>query len=478
MNRESGLQRLHAEEFDVLIAGGGATGLGCAVDAATRGYKTALVEARDFAHATSSRSTKLVHGGVRYLQQGNIALVREALAERARLLANAPGLVRKLPFIVPAYSWWNLPYYAAGLRLYDALSHGGRFARSRALSAGGVRTALPPVKTERLRGGVLYWDAQFDDARLAIALAQSAVDAGAAVANYVRATALRYEDGRVAGVTARDEETGETFEIRARSVINAAGIFADNLRALDAPGSTPLLTFSRGSHIVVSAEALELNQTALLVPRTDDGRVLFAIPWHGSALVGTTEIAVAAPEDDPQPSHAEIAYIIATVNRYLRRPITQSDVRSAFAGLRPLVNRAAARTAQLSREHLIDVSASGLVTVTGGKWTTYRKMAQDAVDAAGTWASLPAVTCRTADLRLHDVPPVPGIEHAVRYEMARTLEDVLARRTRELFVDARAAIAKAPASAQLLAKTLGRDAAWADEQVRRFEQLALRYTTS
>ena len=478
MNRESGLQRLQDDEFDVLIVGGGATGLGCAVDAATRGYKTALIEARDFAHATSSRSTKLVHGGVRYLQQGNIALVREALAERAHLLANAPGLVRKLPFVVPVYAWWGVPYYATGLRLYDALSHGAAFARSRALSAGGVRTALPPVKTERLRGGVLYWDAQFDDARLAIALAQSAVDAGAAVANYVRATALNYERGRVAGVTARDEESGEIFEIRARSVINAAGIFADNLRELDAPGSTPLLTFSRGSHIVVSAEALDLHDTALLVPRTDDGRVLFAIPWHGSALIGTTEIAVTTAEDDPQPSQAEIAYIIATVNRYLHRPIAQSDVRTAFAGLRPLVNRAAARTAQLSREHLIDVSASGLVTVTGGKWTTYRKMAQDAVDAASSSAELATAACRTADLRLHDVPLNPEIEHAARHEMARTLEDVLARRTRTLFIDAREAIAKAPASAQLLAAALGRDAAWAADQVRRFEQLALRYTTA
>jgi glycerol-3-phosphate dehydrogenase len=478
VNRESGLQRLRDAEFDVLIVGGGATGLGCAVDAATRGYKAALIEARDFAHATSSRSTKLVHGGVRYLQQGNIALVREALAERARLLANAPQLVRKLPFVVPAYSWWDLPYYAAGLRLYDALSRGSEFSGSRALSAGGVRTALPSVRADRLRGGMLYWDAQFDDARLAIALAQSAVDAGAAVANYVRATTLRYRNGRIAGVKALDEETGEVFEIRARSTINAAGIFADNLRGLDAPGTTPLLTFSRGSHIVVCAEALDLNETALLVPRTDDGRVLFAIPWHGSALIGTTEIAVTAAEDDPQPSSAEIAYIIATVNRYLRTPIARSDVRTVFAGLRPLVNRAAARTAQLSREHLVDVSASGLVTVTGGKWTTYRKMAQDAVDAACASAGLFAAACRTADLRLRDVPAVPEIGHAARHEMARTLEDVLARRTRRLFIDARAAIAQAPACAQLLAEALGRDASWSGDQVRRFEELALRYTTS
>lgn len=476
MNRESGLQRLRSEEFDVLVVGGGATGLGCAVDAATRGYKTALIEARDFAHATSSRSTKLVHGGVRYLQQGNIALVREALAERARLLANAPGLVRKLPFIVPAYSWWQLPYYAAGLRLYDALSGGGAFSKSRALSAGGVQTSLPAVNTNHLRGGVLYWDAQFDDARLAVALAQSAVDAGAAVANYVRATALHYENGRVAGVTARDEESGAAFEIRARSVINATGIFADVLRGLDEPASTPLLTFSRGSHLVVSAQACDLHETALLVPRTDDGRVLFAIPWHGSALIGTTEIAVTQAEDDPAPSRAEIEYIIATVNRYLRRPIASGDVRSAFAGLRPLVNRAAARTAQLSREHLIDVSSSGLVTIAGGKWTTYRKMAQDTVDAACVASGLRASSCRTADLRLHDVPPIPSLEHAVEHEMARTLDDVLARRTRQLFIDARAAIEEAPASAQLLARALGRDATWAAEQVRRFEQLALRYT--
>lgn len=476
VNRESGLHRLRTEMFDVVIIGGGATGLGCAVDAASRGYRTALIEARDFAHATSSRSTKLIHGGVRYLQQGNLALVREALTERTRLLANAPGLVRELPFLVPAYSWLEFPYFAAGLRIYDVLAGKGEVPRSHALSARAARERLPQIRGESLRGGVIYWDAQFDDARLAIALAQTAVDAGAAVANYVRADTLHYERGRVAGVCALDEESGERFEIRARAVINACGIFADTLRGLDTPAARPLLKFSRGSHIVVSREALPLEETALLVPRTSDGRVLFAIPWLGSTLIGTTDVAAARAEGEPRPSRTEIDFLIATVNRYVQRPIAFSDVRSAFAGLRPLVDRAAAGTAQLSREHLVEVSETGLVTITGGKWTTYRKMAEDAVDAACRTANLSVAQCRTATLRLRSVRLDTDPEYAAEHEMARTLEDLLARRTRALFLNARQARAQAPASAQRLARALGRDGAWVSEQIRRFEQAALRYT--
>lgn len=476
MNRESGLRALHEREFDVAIVGGGATGLGCALDAASRGYATALIEARDFAHATSSRSTKLVHGGVRYLQQGNLALVREALLERARLRRNAPNLVRPLPFLVPAYSWIDLPYYAAGLRLYDGLAREEAFARSRVLSAKSSQAAVPAVRGERLRGGVVYWDAQFDDARLAVALAQSAVDAGAAVANYVRAERMLYDErSRVSGVMAIDGESGERFAIRARAVINATGIFADELRTHDDPSSTQMLRFSRGSHIVVSRAALPLEDTALLVPRTSDGRVLFAIPWHGRTLVGTTDVPAAAAEDEPSASGGEVAYLIETVNRYVRQPIAQSDVRSVFSGLRPLVNRAASTTARLSREHALEISATGLVTVTGGKWTTYRKMAEDAVDAAQHAANLPARACRTADLRLRDVPLEPDPAHAIEHEMARTLEDLLARRSRALFVDARDALARAQPAAVLLARLLRRDAAWERDQMRRFEELARRY---
>lgn len=475
MNRESAVQRLQHEQFDVLVVGGGATGLGCAVDAASRGYTTALIEGHDFAKATSSRSTKLIHGGVRYLQQGDIPLVREALHERAHLLRNAPELVHALPFLVPADAWWQLPYYATGLRIYDILAGGGDVPHSRMLSARRAREYFPSLRNRDVRGALVYWDAQFDDARLAIALAQTAVDCGAAVANYVRAESLLYHGPRVAGVRAIDCEFDQRFDVRARVVVNATGIFADELRLQDNQNASPLLRFSRGSHIVVSAAALPVAQAALLVPRTTDGRVLFAIPWHGNVLVGTTDIATESAQLEPAPSSEEVEYILATVNRYIDRPLERRDVRTAFAGLRPLVNRAAVGTARLSREHVVEIAHSGLITIAGGKWTTYRKMAQDTIDAARDRGWLSPAVCRTEDLRLHDVPFVPDVEHAVRHEMARTLEDLLARRKRTLFIDANAALAEAPAAADVLARERGQNTAWQNEQLRRFRELAQRY---
>jgi glycerol-3-phosphate dehydrogenase len=495
LNRDVGLSRLAGETFDVLVIGGGATGLGTAVDAASRGYRTALIEAGDFASATSSRSTKLVHGGVRYLEQGNLGLVREALRERSTLRRNAPHLVRDLAFVVPAYRRFDLAFYAMGLKLYDALAGRTEFARSRVVSPADARTLIPTLAPNGLRGAVVYHDGQFDDARLALALARTAVDQGAAVANYVRATGFVYDSaGRVTGVGAVDTESGALITVRARTVINATGIFADVVRALDDPAATPLLAHSRGSHIVVSSAALG-SAAALLVPKTSDGRVLFALPWHEHTIVGTTDVPVDAPERDPQPSGPEIAYLLATVNRYLDAPLVQRDILAVFAGLRPLIRRGATSTARLSREHLVDVSRSGIVTIAGGKWTTYRKMAQDAVDVAARTAGLSASPSQTASLPLHgaqnDTPDnallreygtdaadvqqlvaadatlatrldarVPYTEaqvvYAVRSEMARTVEDVLARRTRALFLDADAARAAGPRVADLMSAELGR----------------------
>ncbi len=510
MNRAAGLARLESEAFDVLVIGGGATGLGAAVDAAARGYRTALIEAEDFAQATSSRSTKLIHGGVRYLQRGEIGLVREALRERAILFRNAPHLVRELRFVVPAYRWLDLAYYGAGLAAYDLLAGRSGFARSRIVGPRAARALLPALRGDGLRGAVVYSDGQFDDARLAVTLARTAVDRGAAVANYVRATGFVYgSNRRIAGVEALDRETNRAFAIRARVTINATGIFADALRALDDRAARPLLTHSRGSHVVVSADALcragatarptELPPTpsgaALLVPKTADGRVVFALPWHERIVIGTTDVATAQVELDPVPARAEIAYLLETVNRYLAEPLGEADVLAAFAGLRPLVERKAATSARQSREHAIEVSASGLVTIAGGKWTTYRKMAEDAVDTAAAQASLPQRPSPTASMPLHgatrahqedDVLRVygsdatavsalsaqdPGLRtrlherlpytraevvYAVRAEMARTIDDVLARRTRALFLDAAAARESAPAVAALLAHELDR----------------------
>ncbi len=468
MNREAGLQRLKTERFDIAVIGGGATGLGCALDAAARGHRTALIEGEDFAKATSSRSTKLIHGGVRYLQQGNFALVREALHERTLLRRNAPTLVHPLRFFLPARKWWERAYYRTGLRLYDALAGESGFPKSSAE-----------------RGGVAYWDAQFDDARFAIALAQTAVDRGAALANYVRASRFRYENGTIAGIEAIDTESQEGFFIAARVVVNAAGIFVDRIRQLDDPQAPRILTWSRGSHIVASATPLGSEDTALLVPRTKDGRVVFAIPWYGHTLVGTTDIPAQDAEIEPRATQDEISYLLETINHYLAHPLARADIRSAFAGLRPLVNRGAAATSRLSREHIVDVSQSGLVTIAGGKWTTYRKMAQDAIDAAERTGKLEAIPCPTEALALRDETPyVHALDEAKRpayfaqHEMARTLEDVLARRTRTLFVDAAAARAAAPSCAHALAEALNRDFSWEEEQVRRFNALASLYTVA
>ncbi len=457
MNRAQAISRLQNEHFDVLVIGGGATGLGCALDAASRGYRTALVEKYDFASGTSSRSTKLIHGGVRYLRRGNVHLVRQALRERAVLLANAPSLVRPLPFFIPCRNAFERLSYAAGLRIYDALAGSGDLPRSSVLA-----------------GGVQYYDAQFDDARLAIAIAQTAWSHGAALANYAGVERFEYKGTRLAGAVVCDSESGERFTVRARAIVNATGIFCDDLRRLDDPHAQPLLAFSRGSHIVVPAAMLELNGRALLVPKTGDGRVLFAIPWHGSTLAGTTDVPVACALHEPAPDAREIAWILSTLALHTGKAIAVPQIQSAFAGMRPLL-RARGTTAQLSREHLVLTSRSGLTTVTGGKWTTYRVMAQDAVSAAARSAGLREQECATATLALASVPLVPSLEEAIQHEMARRLDDLLARRTRALFVDARGALAQVPQAADRLSAALEREPAWREREVRRFSELARTY---
>ena len=459
------LDRLRANQtWDVLIIGGGATGLGCAVDAAARGYRTLLLERGDFACGTSSRSTKLIHGGVRYLRQGDLSLVRHALLERARLLENAAPLVRPLPFVIPARSLREKLWYGAGLKLYDLLAGARNIASSSLLDRAETLAALPGLRSEQVSGGVRYWDAQFDDARLAIALMRTATDLGATCLNYLPVSGLKKTAGRVQGATAHDAETGELFQLRARVVINATGVYADRVRCFDEPAAAPLLTHSQGIHLVVDADFLP-DETALLVPETEDGRVVFAIPWFGKVLLGTTDTARTGLPADPLPFSEEVDFLLRTVAGVLARPPQRSDVRSSFAGLRPLLDPAheadsgkQGKSAGLSREHAVVVSDSGLVTVTGGKWTTYRWMAEQVVDRAAVEAGLPSVPSRTHELGLNCAALPAGVEamarFAIRHEAARTIEDILARRSRALFVDAKAAAASIEDVGRILAEEL------------------------
>lgn len=451
--------------WDILIIGGGATGLGCAVDAASRGYRTVLLEQHDFAKGTSSRSTKLIHGGVRYLKQGNIKLVRESLRERALLLKNAPELVKLIPFVLPNYAWWERPYYGIGLGLYSLLSG----SKSRHLTRAEVLQRLPTLKADELRGGIEYADGQFDDARLAIALARTAAENGAIIANYMPVTAVRKQQ-----VIARDIESGAEFELSAKVIINATGVFCDALRQMEEPGANTMIAPSQGAHIVLDRAFLP-GQAALMVPRTRDGRVMFAIPWHDRVLVGTTDTSVTEVSLEPKPLSQEVDFLLEHADQYLAKAPSRVDIKSAFAGLRPLVKTAQTRNSALvPRDHSIVVSQSGMVTVTGGKWTTYRNMAEETVDRAEQVAGLVHRACKTAALPLKNQPE-PDVESAVRKEMARTLEDYFARRTRALILDARATLEAAPKVAAIMANELSKNEQWQRDQLDSYRELVQGY---
>jgi glycerol-3-phosphate dehydrogenase len=508
--RSEALQQLDGE-FDVLIVGGGATGLGIAVDAATRGYRTALVEAGDFAQATSSRATKLVHGGVRYLASGQIHLVYEALHERAVMLRNAPHLVQSLPFVMPAYKWLDLPFYGIGLKIYDLLSGKSSMGPTHVLGKKETQKRLPNIAAKGLQGSVLYHDGQFDDARLALALARTAEDHGATVLNYVRLTSLLKTNGKITGAIVEDVETGVEHTVKAKVVINATGIFVDDLREKDDPAIPNLLSVSRGTHIVVAPTFLG-SDNAIMVPKTEDGRVIFAIPWSGKVVIGTTDLAATTVEMEPGHLESEITYLMDHINPYLASPIRREDILSVFSGLRPLVTGKSSTTSKLSREHHIDTSLSGLITIAGGKWTTYRRMAEDTLDFAIRHQMLPKQPCRTREIKVHGAPPsgVPGtgplsrygseaeaishliaadpslaekvdpalpfcfaeVVYSVHHEMARTVEDILSRRMRALMTDAKAAERAAPAVARIMAKELRLSSEWEQQQVAVFKQLA------
>lgn len=517
MNRAqlySKLQARGSEPFDIAIIGGGATGLGAAVDAASRGHSVVLIEQSDFAKGTSSRSTKLVHGGVRYLKQGNVSLVLEALRERGLMVRNAPHLVHSLSFVIPSYHWWEGPFYGIGLKVYDALAGQLGLEPSRALAREEIMALLPTLESHGLNGGVVYHDGQFDDARLAINLARTAVNHGAIVLNHTRCYGLIKDNGHIAGVHAECMENGTRHEIRARCVINATGVFVDEIRQLDEPKASGLVAPSQGVHIVLPREFLP-GDSAIMIPKTDDGRVLFAVPWHGRVVVGTTDTPIDHASLEPRPLPEEIQFLMTHAARYLTRDPRPSDVLSMFAGLRPLVAaKDAESTAALSRDHTILVADSGLITITGGKWTTYRRMAEDVIDHAEMIGGIGVRQCVTHDLKIHGADLVLDKHHAlavygsdaeqiqalmqdvpgaaekihprldltvaevlwhVRNEMARTVGDVLARRSRSLLLDAQASMSAALKVAEIMAPELGWDKATQDHQVERFQKLAAGY---
>ena len=503
------------DPWDMIIIGGGASGLGIALEATTRGYKTLLLEQCDFSKGTSSRSTKLIHGGVRYLAQGNISLVMEALRERGLLRKNAPHLVKDLPFVIPCYRRWEVLFYTIGLTLYDLLAGRYRIGRSIPLSKRRIRHMLPTVKTKNLRGGLIYYDGQFDDSRLAINLCQSLCEQGGTALNYMKVTELLKEGGKVTGVVASELETNKSYRLLSKIVINATGVFVNDIVKLDNPDAGDLVVPSQGIHLVVDSKFLN-GINSLMIPKTPDGRVLFAVPWHNKVVIGTTDVEKEKAEAEPRATDEEIDYILETAGRYFEDPPKREDILSVFAGLRPLAAPGSKnnKTKEISRGHKILNSDSGLVSLTGGKWTTYRKIGEDVINRIEKTSGWPGTNCVTKHLRIHgyiteevDDPALhwygsdivhiqqivdesPDFEQyiseklhikavqvilAVRNEMARTVEDVLARRTRAIQLDAAESIRMAPAVAKLMARELGKDQAWQESQSEQFTSLAHGY---
>ncbi len=518
MNRTDLLKQVKDPErlWDVVVVGGGATGLGIAVDAATRGYSVVLLEMADFAKSTSSRSTKLVHGGVRYLQKGDVKLVLEALRERGRMKANAPHLVKDQSFVISNYTYWDNFLYFCGLTFYDMLSFGFGYGRSRYISPEKVMEYLPTSVKKGLKGGIVYHDGQFDDSRMAINLAQTAVENGAIVLNKAKVVAVNHDaQGKACGIEFLELESGHKYEVKAKSVINAGGILVDEVMSLDSPVHRQMITPSQGVHIVLDKKFLQ-SDYAIMVPKTSDGRVLFAVPWHDKVVVGTTDIMRPVPEIEPKPLKEEVDFILNTAALYMDPAPTYADIQSVFAGQRPLAapKHEGKSTKELSRGHKIIVSESDMITITGGKWTSYRLMAEDTIDKAISLGLLPARKCVTKKFRIHGYRKNPNLaDHlyvygsdrdkilalvqadpalgeklsdkydyivaevvwAVREEMARDVEDVLARRVRLLFVDAREAVRVAPRVAKIIAAERDLDQAWIDEQVKCFTELARNY---
>lgn len=519
MNRDHMLSALRDSKgpYDFIIIGGGASGVGILLEAVSRGYSAALFEKSDFAKSTSGKSTKLIHGGVRYLAQGDIALVREACTERAMLLRNAPHLARNISFIIPSYGWFDELKYTIGLKIYDFLAGKESLGKSKIISRKKVLRRLTTIKKKQLRAGVLYHDGQFDDARLTVNLLQTAAEHEAVILNYMPAEGLlKHESGKLEGVIVKDSLTGESFQIQGKSIINATGVFADDILQMDKPGSAPTMRPSQGIHLVIDKSFLPGND-ALMIPKTTDGRVLFAVPWHGKVIVGTTDTPIDHPSLEPRPLEQEIDFILENTRQYLKKSPAREDILSVFAGLRPLAavkNNNHKKTWEISRSHKILVSDSGLLTMVGGKWTTFRKMAEDMIAKAEKVNKWPPTLSSTRNLKIRGWEKVYGMEDplyaygsdkerlmdlirekseygeilseslgvikaqviwAVREEMAITVEDFLSRRTRCQLLDARESLRMAPGVAKIMAEETGKDEHWISHQINSYEEVTRSY---
>lgn len=527
--RPSNLDALSAQTFDVVVIGAGMTGTGVALDAATRGLRVALLDAGDFAAGTSSKSSKMAHGGLRYLQQKEFRLVYENLRERQRLLQNAPHLIRPLPFLIPLFGKDRVMTkalvkgYASALRLYD-LTGGWRIGqRYRKISATQARQHLPTLATENLAAGFIYMDARGDDARVALTLARSANDHGAVVANYVKAVGIEHDDaGRVTSVMAQDVLSGQTLRVATTSVVNASGVWADEIFAMAEHETSQRITPAKGVHVTVPSSRLPVDVAAVLtVP--GGRRSIFVVPFEEApyTFIGTTDTPYDGSLDTPDATPEDVAYLLDTVNAWTSSALTSADVTGVWAGLRPLLapqgeKKVSERTADLSRRHQVTDSGDGVVHITGGKWTTYRQMAEDTVDElAHYFPRTPKVRTRRLALRGHgtwrpsgeldtylyrrfgddaltvlamieETPalgrtaieglPYLGAEFlfAVEHEMATSLLDLLTRRTRAHLMNAPATLAAAAAIAQLVAPTMGWDEADVAREVASYRQLCER----
>ena len=518
MKRQIFIDELRSQSgitWDIIVIGGGATGLGVALDGASRGYKTLLLEQADFAKGTSSRSTKLVHGGVRYLAQGDMVLVMEALYERGLMLKNAPHLTSNQEFVIPIYNSWDAFVYTVGLKFYDLLSGRLSIGKSYFINRKNTLIRLPQLNPKGLVGGVVYHDGQFDDSRMVMALAQACAEKGSIVLNYFKVTALlKDNNSKINGVKAREIVSGEEFDLKAKVVINATGVFADEISRMDNAESKPTIRPSRGVHIVLDKSFLQ-SESAILIPKTDDGRVLFAIPWHDVVVVGTTDRPLEIISLEPVAQESEIDFILQTAAKYLMKPPRREDILCVFAGLRPLAANPnnPVSTKEVSRRHKITLAPSGLLSVIGGKWTTYRRMAEETINKAIDAGFLEKRNCVTSELKLATLATgnsldrlhvygdrffeisqlisdnsglgIP-IDHRFPYtraeimwicrnEMPLMIEDMLARRTRALFLNARASSEIAAEVASVMAEELGHDLKWQKEQIESYNQLVKNY---